>query len=432
MPRAAANARRLTKELVKRAKPHDERYTIRDTDIPDLSLRVYPSGRKSYVLRVTFVNQAGAVKQAHHTLGDATGYADPEDARKAALALRQRYKDGEDVQATQRAARASAAVAEKTLADGLDAYLVARAAGARPMKASTAADMRGRMGHGLAELMGRPLKALSAETVVTWHRERKLTAPTRADCEARYLRAVWNWCREEWPALGLEPWPTARWKIQKEWSQPKRRNRRLTCDTAAAWLATAESWPQPRERALFLLLFYSGFRINEALTLRWADVDADRGRVALRDTKTREDVTLPLARQARDVLARLPRDTDWVFPAVLRKGERKGDVGPMPYPSKAIYRHVAESGVEWAPHDLRRTFASVGTAIGAPDAAVRRLTNHKIDARDAHDGYIGFEPGELAPHLQRIADALEGMARGALGAVIDLHPTAEPSARAAR
>lgn len=346
MPRAAENSRRLTRELVKRVKPQEKRFAIHDTDVPDLSLRVYPSGARSYVVRVTFTDPMGKTRQAFHTIGDATGFTDSEDARKAALALRQRYKAGEDVQETTRAARAVAAVVGKTLSECLDAYL--------------------------------------------------------------------------YPELALAPWPSARWKTQREWSPPRRRTRRLTKETACAWMAATEAWPHQRDRALFLTLFFTGLRISEAMTLLWSDVDLDRGRIILRDTKVRETVTLPLAGQAVAALSVLPMDTEWVFPSVNRAGE----VGPMDYPGKAINRHEAESGVEWSPHDLRRGFISVGTAIGVPDPAVRRLTNHKIDQRDAHDGYIGFEPNELAPHVQRIANALENMARATRGAVVELHPQA--------
>lgn len=94
----------------------------------------------------------------------------------------------------------------------------------------------------------------------------------------------------------------------------------------------------------------------------------------------------------------------------------------MVRPGKAIVRHAAESGVEWAPHDLRRGFITVGESIGVPTSAVRRLTGHVVNQRDAHDGYIDFDADDLAPHLQRIAEALEGLAQGTKGDVVTLHP----------
>ncbi len=273
------------------------------------------------------------------------------------------------------------------------------------MKATTSTDMRKSMAYGLKQHFDRPLVELTPEAVIDWHRERKLESPARADLEARYLRAVWNWTREELPVLGLPEWPTGRWVRQKEWSAPIRRTRRLNRDTTAKWMAATLAWPNQRDRALFLLLFYSGWRISEAVGLKWADVELDKARAILHDTKTRQDLELPLAQQAVETLKTLPQDTEWVFPAPLKDGT----VGPMVPPSKAIQRHKLICGIEWSPHDLRRGFITVGETIGVPTAAVRRLTGHVVNLRDAHDGYIHFDTEDLKPHIKKIADALEVM-----------------------
>ncbi|EGV17740.1 Arm DNA-binding domain-containing protein [Thiocapsa marina] len=207
MPRIAENRRNLTKELVSRIKPQATKYIVWDEAIPNLGLRVYPTGNKSYVLRLCFTDAKGKTSQRMETLGAAEDFKTPEAARAKPLELRQRYKAGEDVKETKKAVK----VSTKTLRECLELYLTARASGTLPMKASTADDMRAKMGFGLAALIDKPIKDLDAARMVEWHRERKLTAPTRADVEARYLRAVWNWTREELPALKLEPWPTSRW-----------------------------------------------------------------------------------------------------------------------------------------------------------------------------------------------------------------------------
>lgn len=411
MPREAAQRRRLTKEVITRTKPRESKFIVWDTDVPNLGLRVYPSGVKAYVLRLTFTDTHGRTTQRMETLGNVADFEEPSAARDKALALRQRYKSGEDVKASRQAAKTRTT----TLDEALDLYLAARATGTKPMKARTVEDMR-KLRRGLGDLMDRPLAELDHETIIRWHRERKQEAPTRADCEARYLRAIWNWTKEELPALALPDWPTARWSKQKEWSPPNRRKRRLNRDTAPAWMVVTRAWPNPRDQALFLLLYFTGWRIGEAMNLRWADVDLERGRAWLRDTKTRETYQLPLARQSVAVLVGLARDTEWVFPAPLKTGE----VGPMVIPSKAVARHREQSGVEWSAHDLRRGFISIGEAIGVPTAAVRRLTGHVVNQRDAHDGYIDFDADDLVPHVQRIADALEAMAQGTAGQVVDL------------
>lgn len=412
MPRPAHHRRSLTKEVVSRIKPRADKFVVWDEVTPNFGLRVYPSGIKSYVLRITFTNAQGKTSQRLETIGNVADFASPEAARNRALELRQRYKSGEDVKATRQAAKTR----DTTLREALELYLAARARGTKPMKASTAQDYRDKMSFGLAEFMDKPLALLDPDTAIRWHRDRKLEAPTRADCEARYLRAVWNWTREELTALELPEWPTARWSKQKEWSPANRRRRRLNRDSAQAWMETTQAWPKPRDRALFLLLYFTGWRISEAMTLRWEDVDLDRARVTLRDTKTRDTHQLPLARQAVEVLKSLDRSSAWVLPAPLKTG----GIGPMVLPGKVIIRHREQCGIEWSAHDLRRTFISVGEAIGVPSAAVRRLTGHVVNQKDAHDGYIDFDANDLAPHVQRIADALESMAQGTAGEVVEI------------
>jgi integrase len=405
MPRAAANRRSLTKELVSRIKPRPSKFFVWDDQTPNLAVAVYPGGAKSYVIRVTF-EKDGKPCQRMETLGHIADFETPEAARKAALALRQEYKAGIDVRAEKEATKVRDAALETTLAQSLERYITARSTGTRPMKDTTSADMRKVMAYGLKQYIDRPLVELTPEVVIDWHRQRKLESPARADLEARYLRAVWNWTKEELPILQLPEWPTGRWVRQKEWSPPVRRTRRLTRDTTHKWMETTLAWPKQRDRVLFLLLFYTGWRISEAISLKWSAVDLARARATLHDTKTRQDLELPLARQAIAALRELPLEAEWVFPAPLKEGT----LGAMVPPSKAIQRHKITCGIEWSPHDLRRGFITLGESIGVPTAAVRRLTGHVINLRDAHDGYVHFDTDDLAPHVQRIADALEAMA----------------------
>lgn len=422
MPQIAKQRRSLTKELVTRAKPQAKKFTVWDSTVPDFGLRVYPSGAKSYVLRLNFEDsRTGKRVDRTETVGKVEDFASPEKARQKALGIRQQYKAGEDLKAKRKAQQGR----KLTLREGMEQYLAARSSGTKPMKASTAEDYRKKLEHGLKDWMDRPLVDLDDQAKIEWHRARKLSAPTRADGEARYLRAVWNWVQAEHEALGLPDWPTRRWSKQQEWSAPNRRSRRLNRENAPAWWVTTQAWANERDRALFLLLYFTGWRISEAMSLRWADVDLDRARVLLRDIKTRQDLELPLARQAVEALQTLPQTTEWVFPAP----RKDGSIGPMVRPSKAVVRHIEDCGIAWAPHDLRRTFISVGESIGVPTAAVRRLTGHAISTRDAHDGYIGFDPHDLAPHLQRVADALEGLASGEKGAVVSM-PGADKEATA--
>ena len=55
-------------------------------------------------------------------------------------------------------------------------------------------------------------------------------------------------------------------------------------------------------------------RRSEILNLRWIDVDLDNGFAFLFDTKNGEDRRVPLTKTARDVLSKLSKQDERVFP----------------------------------------------------------------------------------------------------------------------
>lgn len=97
-----------------------------------------------------------------------------------------------------------------------------------------------------------------------------------------------------------------------------------------------------------------------------------------------------------------------VFPAVSMKN---GEIVRMGNPSKAIAWVKRESGIEWSPHDLRRSFISVGGALGVNPIALRILTNHALPSGDAHAGYHIPEMDELCRVSQAIGDRIVNASR---------------------
>ena len=77
MPRTATHRRSLTKETVNRVRPRTRKFIIWDSTTPNFGLRVYPSGAKSYVLRLTFTTNEGNKVQRMETVGGAADFPDP-------------------------------------------------------------------------------------------------------------------------------------------------------------------------------------------------------------------------------------------------------------------------------------------------------------------------------------------------------------------
>ena len=64
-------------------------------------------------------------------------------------------------------------------------------------------------------------------------------------------------------------------------------------------------------RDFFIFLLFTGLRRNEALELKWEDIDFQDNSFMIEDTKNHERHKMPLTRLLLDVLDRLKNDT-WI------------------------------------------------------------------------------------------------------------------------
>lgn len=126
------------------------------------------------------------------------------------------------------------------------------------------------------------------------------------------------------------------------------------------------------------LLLLTGLRRGEALSLRWCEIDLDRGLASLEKTKTGPSVR-PLSKGALDLLTQVPRVNEWVFP---------GSAGHYTFLGRFWKRVRAEAGLpDVRLHDLRHDFASRAVSAGVPLYTVSRLLGHSnpnMTARYAH------------------------------------------------
>lgn len=134
--------------------------------------------------------------------------------------------------------------------------------------------------------------------------------------------------------------------------------------------------------ALARFLLATGMRLDEAVVMRWDDVDLNR-RVAMpTDTKSSKPRGVALNDDAVAVLRGQARDTEWVFPA--RKGKEKP--GPYKQPStnwqeaKARAQKAAQKeGWRYTPlrlHDLRHIYAIDYLANGGNLYALQQQLGH--------------------------------------------------------
>jgi integrase/recombinase XerD len=136
-----------------------------------------------------------------------------------------------------------------------------------------------------------------------------------------------------------------------------------------------------RNRALLTLLYRSGLRVSEVLSLRAADVDLGRHSIRLLDTKSGCAQTRGFHPSADDALARWI-DTRKAM-GVGNHGRRLFctlDGGPLSddYVRGLLRRLGARAGISKRvhPHGLRHTFAVELETAGTPVTTISKLLGH--------------------------------------------------------
>jgi integrase len=152
---------------------------------------------------------------------------------------------------------------------------------------------------------------------------------------------------------------------------------------------------------MFLML--TGARIGEASALTWNRVNLEEGWWYLPDTKNKNPVWLPLSKQAIELLKTRQRveGSQYVFTSWGKSGHLKDP--------RDMMKKVSEvAGTHLSPHDLRRTFVTLGVAVCGIDLyKMELLTNHVPKGVTAKHYLKTSRLQYLLPEVQRIADWID-------------------------
>lgn len=142
-----------------------------------------------------------------------------------------------------------------------------------------------------------------------------------------------------------------------------------------------------RNRALLAVLFFTGLRRSEAAALRWSDLDLDNGILTVqhgKGDKAREaaivgDYALQAVAAWRDAqtTANDGSPRQYLFSHINKGGKMDAD---QPLSADAIWRVVKQTGevigIDFAPHDARRTLATDALSNGTPVPDVQAQLGH--------------------------------------------------------
>ncbi len=308
------------------------------------------------------------------------------------------------------AERATLRVTGATLADSFAAFREGKRVGGKPLKASTLDDYERALRTSFAPFLSRPIDAITtAHTVSVAHECAHGAARTRIALAA--LRALWNFTSKRRVAAGgspLGPNPVDAVRDLDAMPRAGRRTRYVATADMKAFLdgVLAIDDAAKADNALALLLM--GLRRGECEKLAWGDLAPDCRTATLRDTKNRTSPVMPVP----------------AFLAERLAARRQEDAAAPVFPqARNINKALARIVPRVSPHDLRRTFASVGGAVlGRESYVLRRLLNHAVT--DITEQYVQVALDEKRAASERIEHAIMRAAGRVSADVIELRAAA--------
>ncbi|VVT24507.1 site-specific integrase [Rhizobium sp. EC-SD404] len=374
---------KITKRTVDGAEPQTKDYIIWDDELPGFGLRVFPSGKRSYVIQYRARGRSRRYAIGLH------GVWTPETARREAKVRLGDVAQGDDPAAEREEERRAVTVrelCEQYIAD-MEAGLVL-GKGGRPKKATTVSTDVGRIRRHIIPLLGtqrikditKPdMNNLMKDIIAGKTRVVMKTEKLRGKAIVRggrgtairtmgLLGGIFSYAIEagiidQNPTHGLKK---PRYRV---------RDRRLSeaeYRTLGRILKEVQHDTHYGIHAEILrLIALTGCRRGEIIGLRWSEVDIEGSCLRLKDSKEGASVR-PVGLPVIDYLetARLKREGTFVFPG---QGEDNA-VGNFPQSWKKLFAETPLWDV--TPHVLRHSFASIANDLGFTEITIAALIGH--------------------------------------------------------
>ncbi len=382
---------KLTKRIIDAATytgTNNARCVLWDDEVPGFGCRVYPGGRKAFVLSYRVGDRKRLL-----TIGT-YGVLTLDQARTAARSeLAKVQTEGADPVATREQERQG-----ETVRDLCTAYLDRYA---KVHKKSWSEDERRINSRILPVWASLKAKAIKRADVAALHS--KIGTKEGHPYEANRVRELvakmfelahrWGFVPEDHrnPAQGIDDY------------KETKRDRWVTHDELPRLAQAINEEPNASARAALWLYLLTGARKSELLKAQWADVDWTRAELRLPDTKTGRVHYIPLSPPAVALLRDLPQTegNPYVLPGKL-PGAHLVNI------SKPWGRVRTAAGVEDVRlHDLRRTVGSWLAQSGNSLHLIGRVLNHSNQSTTAVYARFGEDSvrAALDQHGARIMGA---------------------------
>ncbi len=165
-------------------------------------------------------------------------------------------------------------------------------------------------------------------------------------------------------------------KVSKP-QEPRGRVRFLSEDERMRLLAACRQSSTPFLYITVILSLSAGLRRSELLTLCWSDVDLDRGRIILQETKNGDRRMVPLAGLALQLVREL-HDSRSIATDLLFPGTNPHKPIDLRFSWEKALRDAGITNFRW--HDMRHSCASYLAMNGASLAEIAEVLGHRTIA----------------------------------------------------
>ena len=412
----------LNKSSYKKFKPKEKYYHARDMKLEGFWIRIYPSGKKSYGC---YARKGGVGRPIHFVIGDCELW-DFNDAKVKAKEVIQQIK----VEGINPKLHLQQEVSkDKTILNLADDYFKAN----KKLKESTKKDYLSVFRNRMPNLIKMPVTEITLEDILQWWND---TEGKRTDVKAFiYARLL------------MEKATASRYVSENNFTRAKtligdfpsinEKTDHIPKDEMFHFFknflsASPVHGQRPKRgkeisqvmRDYFLFILITGKRRFETESLKWSNVDFERGTVTL--DKLKGDATIDVIPMTDVVFTmldyryRMNGDTQstrkhpmWVFQSRSGDGHIKN-----PFKALATLNKNLDLKFQLSSHDFRRTFATATRELGLGNEDLAILLNHK--KKDVTEGYVQSVADYKRDNLEQVSKLYNEESNGQLKTIMAL------------
>lgn len=273
---------------------------------------------------------------------------------------------------------------------------------------ATAKQLRRELERHVGDWLSRPVVSITRDELITRHRKITAVGPYVANRVARELRAVLNSARIKYAEI--PPLPLTRFPWNKE------SRRREPVVDLAAWAEKVAALDNGVRRDFQWFTLLTSARCTSVRTLRWENVDFDKGTATFPKPKGGESKSygIPLCGYLLSLLAKRKLSNRMHFPDgdagnVFPSFDIAGKVIPMAEAKQYKYVEQADGKVKKeqslpGPHRLRNTWATAANECGVDLLSIKTLMGHALPSGgDVTLGYMRPSDAHLKVQAEKVA-----------------------------